>query len=311
MFGNIGSLMDVDHPVQSLRAEAGGFTSGFVAALGHDPGPLALAEHLVAAVDRGRRAWPDIGGIEAAFVAALGRSLRSDADLPGAIDGLHHEDLWLATAAVQGHASAVAEFDAQLVALRPVVAAAGADRPTIDDTLQIVRARLLTGSAERPATLSTYGGRGDLRSWLKVVVGREAVARCRHARRHASGLGTDLDVLIDPHDDPELACMRERYGAEFRVAFSEALAMLEARERNLLRYSLIEQLTIDEIGLVYRVHRSTAARWLVRIRERLSVCTRDALAVRLSIGTDELDGVIRLIGSRLDASISRHLRDPD
>ncbi|MCH9688106.1 MAG: sigma-70 family RNA polymerase sigma factor [Deltaproteobacteria bacterium] len=270
--------------------------------------PAFVAE-LQATIVRARERWPDVEGNTMEFVSALGRSLGGELEPSTGLDGLHVEDLWLATAAARGDAAAVSEVDAQLISLRPAVASSGADRTTVDEVIQRVRERLLVGSGASPAAIASYRGRGDLRSWLKVVVMREAAAWLRRARRDRTGTDDELQALVDPHADPELAWMRERYGTEFRASFAEALRGLEVTDRNLLRLYLIEQLTIDEIGALHRVHRSTAARWLVRIREQLSMRTRVLLAERLSIGLDELDTVIRVMGSRLDASIARHLED--
>ena len=75
----------------------------------------------------------------------------------------------------------------------------------------------------------------------------------------------------------------------------------------MLRYHLVEGLSIDEIGAIFRVHRSTAARWLVGIREGLF----DATAAR-SCGSSRsapryVDSVLRMIRSRLDASLATGL----
>lgn len=73
----------------------------------------------------------------------------------------------------------------------------------------------------------------------------------------------------------------------------------------------MERLGIDEIAGIYRVHRATAARWLARIRERLYTGTRTELMQRLAVDPREFDSVMRLIRSRLDASISAGLRADD
>jgi RNA polymerase sigma-70 factor (ECF subfamily) len=83
---------------------------------------------------------------------------------------------------------------------------------------------------------------------------------------------------------------------------------LARRDRTLLRYRYIDDLDIDAIGAVYRVHRATAARWLQRIRRELLEDTRARLAAKLAVKTDELDSILRFIGSQLDISIGSALR---
>jgi hypothetical protein len=58
---------------------------------------------------------------------------------------------------------------------------------------------------------------------------------------------------------------------------------------------------------MYRVHRATVARWLARGRDRLMRETRAALLSRLRLPGDEIDSILRLIGSRVDISIATAL----
>lgn len=60
-----------------------------------------------------------------------------------------------------------------------------------------------------------------------------------------------------------------------------AVAALAVRERALLRYSVVDGLTLDEIGAIYRAHKSSVSRWLTRARARLWQETRAALQTRL------------------------------
>ena len=51
------------------------------------------------------------------------------------------------------------------------------------------------------------------------------------------------------------------------------------------------------------MHRATAARWIIRVRQRLIEDTRARLLALLRVGDDELESVLRLIRSELDISI--------
>jgi len=103
--------------------------------------------------------------------------------------------------------------------------------------------------------------------------------------------------------DPLLAALKSRYRDEFRDAFAETAAVLTDRERTLLRYRFLDGLSIDEIGVLYRVHRATVARWLAATRETLFEGTRTRLMSRLAVSDSEVDSVLRLIDSQLDASL--------
>jgi hypothetical protein len=58
------------------------------------------------------------------------------------------------------------------------------------------------------------------------------------------------------------------------------------------------------------VHRATAARWIAKLVEKLLEDTRARLQVALDLDASELDSVLRLIQSCLDASIGRALSPP-
>jgi RNA polymerase sigma-70 factor (ECF subfamily) len=280
--------------------------AAFARGAGRDA-PPSVDEALGRALEAARVATPGVEAPAEEFARAIGAAVADDEDdLVAAIDKLQTDDLWLATAAAEGDSAAVAAIDDKLASLRPTLARMGATRSTIDELLQNIRVRLLAGTEDRPPRIRSFRGRGDLRSWLKVVAVRDAV-RALRSERDTGSAPDELDTLMDPSGDPELEAMRETYREAFRAAFAHALSQLSPRDRNVLRYHLVEGLTIDDLGALYRVHRATAARWLVRIREGLFTSTRAELMQRLRVSDHEIDSVIRMIRSRLDASIVGHL----
>ena len=102
------------------------------------------------------------------------------------------------------------------------------------------------------------------------------------------------------------------WGTEAPLAARLAMAVQQLRElapeqRNVLRMSLVEGLSVDELAPVFGVHRATAARLLQRARDAVSEGTKRRLTERLSLETSELESILRLVRSQLDLSISRHL----
>jgi RNA polymerase sigma-70 factor (ECF subfamily) len=265
----------------------------------------ALTEMLVIA----RAAWPMIDVAPAELGEAIGHATVDGADPAAAIRSLHVADLWLAIGCGAGDRVALAELERLLATLRPTLARMGATAAVIDELLQTHRTRLLSGTEDHPPRIRGYRGRGDLRSWLKVALVRDAVRALRRDD-HVSHDDDEVERLMDPQGDAELQAMKDAYRDRFRVAFAQALADLEPRDRNVLRYHLLDGLAIDDIGAIYRVHRATAARWLVKIREDLYERTRAELMRSLAVGPSEIDSVLRLIRSRLDASIARGLAEP-
>lgn len=253
---------------------------------------------------RARRAFPGVDLEEAAFAAHLERTQAGPPAAP--IPDLHIEDLYLAAACVARVPGAARAFDERYRGvIRAGVAQANLPEAIRQEVTQVVFEKLLVGRDGTPR-LAEYRGRGSLAAWARVVAVREALSRARRGQRE---IPTD-DWLIDLVPDgehPEVALLKQVYRREFKVAFEEALASLTSRQRNLLRYQLLERLSIDELGAVYGVHRATAARWLAATREALLGATRERLVGRLGISDDEFASVMRLIESRLDVSVHRFL----
>jgi RNA polymerase sigma-70 factor (ECF subfamily) len=113
-----------------------------------------------------------------------------------------------------------------------------------------------------------------------------------------------LDGLARDDGDPELLYLKKRYAEEFRIAFKAALVELEPREKNILRYLVVEGLQVEQIARFYGVHRVTASKWLQTVRQRLSKRTRHKLAQRLRVEPAQVDSIIRLVQSRLEISFT-------
>ena len=275
-----------------------------------------LDRRLWSLVAEGRAAWPDLPLDAKVLVEFVARHLTADL-AEAALDGLRPADLYLACACAQGSTAAIAAFDRDY--MREVEIALARMRiaaPRVADVKQLVRQRLFVGggTAGVPTSagkISEYGGRGDLRRWVRSVAVRTCLNDLRKGKREVL---VDDDHLIAQHaisqDDPEIEYMKRTYSNEFKAAFSEALTQLGPREQTLLRYHHVDGLNIDEIGAIYRVHRVTAFRWIEKAKEQLVKVTLDTLRTRLKLPADELDSVLRLIRSQIHLSIVRHLGGP-
>lgn len=83
------------------------------------------------------------------------------------------------------------------------------------------------------------------------------------------------------------------------------------RERNLLRQSVLDGLSIDALGELYSVHRSTVARWIERARKRLLELTAASLRDDLKLPTADLASMMRMSDSQLHVSLSRVFASDD
>lgn len=275
-----------------------------------------LDRRLWSIVDQGRAAWPELPVEPRIIVEFIARQVTDDlAD--AALDGLRPADLYLACACANHLPGALAAFDRDY--MREVDVALQRMRvgpPRLQDVKQLVRQRLFVGGGTAgqptsPGKIAEYGGRGDLRRWIRSVAVRTCLNELRKGKREVL---VDDEQLIAQHaltaDDPEVDYMKRTYASEFRAAFAEALGQLGGREQTLLRYHHVDGLNIDEIGAIYRIHRVTAFRWLEKAKEQLVKVTLETLRTRLKLPAHELHSVLRMIRSQVHLSLIRHLGGP-
>jgi RNA polymerase sigma-70 factor (ECF subfamily) len=284
-------------------------TDVFSAALGRtsldEPG---LEAWLANAVETARRAWPDLAVPTEVFVAHLATRLRDDDPPLETLAKMHVTDLYLACACARGDAAAITAFDARC--FRDVSSALRAmklDDALLDEVTQQLRVQLFVAHSDAVPDIALYRGVGELRLWVRTVGVRAAFRVLRRERRATGDAEATLLSIASEADDPELEQLKARSAADFKAAFLEAVAALGARERNLLRHHIVDGLTVEQVGRIYRVHRATAARWIAAARERLMRSTQRNLRARLELDAAQIASLVRLVRSQLDISICRVL----
>lgn len=286
-------------------------SAAFTEVRGETLEPIATEALMLAldqAVASARVAWPTIEVDLVSWIRALALVVPTPFDPARPLGPVQIADHYLAVACSNGDRAAVAACDAVLV--REAGFAANGTRIHVsirDEAMQIVREQLFAPRNGRPPAIRDYAARGPLRSWLRVAVSREMVRIAKAQNRSAP---LEEHLLVGFVEDPVLEELKGKYRAELANAFRAALAELPARERTLLRYQLIDGLSIDEIGAIFRVHRATAARWLAKLRDDLVEKTRSTMAIALGVDTEEAASIVRLVHSQLDISVIRHLGPP-
>ncbi|HSS02031.1 MAG TPA: sigma-70 family RNA polymerase sigma factor [Kofleriaceae bacterium] len=281
-----------------------------MAASGLEPAARAIiATAWQAMLDAARTAWPDVRVDPGQVIEFIVQRLAGP-DLAAALATAPAADLLLAAACAEQEPTAHAAFDAILAEVDAAGASTRSTRDLVDDVKQLLRVQLLVPKDGKPPGIIGYRGKGPLRGWVRITATRELI---RHQRKRAREAPSErpLDEAIGDASDPLLAQLKAEYRTEFASALREAIAELGPEDRMLLRQQIVDQLSIDEIGAAFGVHRATAARWLQRARGALVTATRGRLAARLKLSVDEVDSVIRLVQSQLDASVIRYLRDSD
>lgn len=299
--------MDAAAPLLTVLARALGREEG-------EPVAREAAERLLAITRAAAAAWPGVALDPTDLVVYLAERLDGHDSIDDAvarIERLHTSDLLLACAAAKGDRRAIAVFDEQLMAqVRQHVRRICRDGDDVDEVAQILRSRLLVQSGDEKPRILSYGGRGPLGGFLRVVAVR--VARDLHRGRAAS---VRSDAPADDEQapegpaplDPELAVMKAKYGHHFRLALDEALGALPDRERNILAMSVVDGLSTDAIGALYRVNGSTVRRWLTQARERVLADVRERLKVTLNIHSTEFESLMALVRSQIDLNLSQLL----
>ncbi len=254
---------------------------------------------------RGR--YPSVVVEDSVFARYLGERLKDSDGNAAAIASRATSDVYLACGCVAGDDKALSTLDSQVFSALP--AAMGRlklNSAAIEEAIQRARTKLLVGKEGR-GKLVDFSGTGDLRGWIKVIAIRDALRTARKEKREVS-LSDELEAALPAAAlDPELAYQRRLYGTEFKASFEAAVDELTARARTLLRQSIVYNSTVDQVAMVYQVHRATAARWIAKAREELATKTRAHLRDRLDISESQFHSIVRLIESQMDLSMERLL----
>jgi RNA polymerase sigma-70 factor (ECF subfamily) len=131
-------------------------------------------------------------------------------------------------------------------------------------------------------------------------------ARDRETKERASGADF-FEAIVASDDGAELALLKKSVAADLKTAIMGALGSLTNREKALLRYAYCDERNVDEIADVFRVHRATAARWVVKARERLVDETYARLKEKLGASNSEIRSIVRLGMGVIDTTFAKHL----
>ena len=214
------------------------------------------------------------------------------------------EELFLAWACSRADANALRHLEARYFSqLSAAISRVDRSPEFIEDVLQQLREKLLIGASPR---IGTYEGVGPLISWLRAAAVRTALNARRPLAKETTE-DTALEELPLGGPDPELAIIRSQHRAVFSEAFKSALGELSTRERNVLRLQGLDGLSLEKIGEVYGVNKSTVSRWLARVHEVLLEKTRTELSQRLALDQGQLDSLFRAMRSNLELSVARLL----
>lgn len=269
-------------------------------------------ESALKALDRaGRAAWPMIPLDAEAFVTHVADSVRTQPDVGEALAALRGTDLFLSCACARGIPIALEEFDrVQLSNVTAWVKRIDSSPAFADEVVQTMREMFLIPAHGGKNRIGEYSGRGALESWVRVVAVRTALRIHREQRRTLSSVEPERHSELAGTVDPELDYLKMRYRGAYEAALKAALASLPDRDALLLKLHYLDGLSIDRIGVLYGIHRSTVARWRTRVRHSVLESTREQLQRRISLTQSEFDSIVRLVRSQIAVSIRTALGSP-
>jgi RNA polymerase sigma-70 factor (ECF subfamily) len=244
-----------------------------------------------------RAEWPDVRYERRRFEAVL-----TGRDVPR-----HVEDFYLASACAAGDPAALAAFERHhLAQIASLIARIDGSAAFAGEVRQLVSERLLVGSGAHRPTISEYRGTGPLGGWVRTIAVR--VARDLKRARRTATLDSRRVARAAADDNPELELVRRRDGRQLELAFRSVLSELGPRERNVLRWYFVDGMTVEAIGKLCGLNKSTITRRLAECRRQILSGIRDQLRDRLGIDADEVEGLVGLLRSRLDVSLRTLLR---
>lgn len=230
------------------------------------------------------------------------------------------EDLCLAVACAKGDEAAwedfFREYRGYMVNMaRGMTQDAGAAEQLADSTFAELYG-LRESSGARVSKFSFYSGRGSLRGWLRAVVYQLSADSHRQTSRFVqTEEPEDMDRLVRA-DAParvpsgEIAFIRDRYRAAVSDALRGAIGDLEPRERLLLAYYYYDELTLREIGRMFKVHEATISRWLTKVQKKIRKLVEKRLSRDHHFNRREVSEAIELAAEQMDINVREYLFEP-
>jgi RNA polymerase sigma-70 factor (ECF subfamily) len=268
--------------------------------------PTALAEvpmtTIGEALAKGSHRYPGVVlpvGLFAEHIAAIGATGSDVED--------RAEDIFLACACAATHPQAMVHFERQyLTNIQSLVPRVDLSADQWKELRQRIRLRLFVGTNPR---ILQYAGHGALGAWLRLVAIRIAFDLLKEQGPDLDG-DDFLDNVVATFECPELAAARKQDLSIFRCAVEKSILNLGPREKTLLRLHFLDGLSMDAIGAIYKVHRSTVMRWLMSIRRNVLGSVGRRLAKKLGDDTAVLQSFMRVFYDDLfDLSVTRLFRN--
>ena len=252
------------------------------------------------ALAAGRAAWPGVNLSKRDLAAFL-----AIGDIAADAVRQNGADLFLAAGCEAMIPQALACFESKFVSqvdryLRRMHLSAD----QVDEVRQRLRIRMIGPEGK----IGSYTGAAPLDRWLRLACVRLALDVIEsEGRTLYPDRGDEILRRVAGSDNPEFNAIRARYAGLVQEELRRAIEQLSGRDKTILRLHFVEGVNIEGIGEIYRVHRATAARWIVAIRTRLLEDLRQRLNVKTGATPSEFSSLIACVNHELALSLTRLL----
>ena len=264
-----------------------------------------IAPDLTARVAAAAADWPTLMAHPTALTEGL-TLLALQHQLP--LEAVDAAEVYLFVAWQHNGDAAIAAFTAKHRNLiRSVATRLGLNQNDCNDIESVLMQRLFVGDGTQPGRFASYVGRGQLGGLVRVAATRLALTMVANKDRNAVEL-----PAASPVDERGTAdkLAKVELQALLRLALEQSAGALVERQRAILRMHYVKQASIDDIAAVYRVHRATAARWLLDARAVLVETAREKFLLGAALQQQDLVEVASLLESQLSMTWSRLFIEP-
>jgi RNA polymerase sigma-70 factor len=279
-----------------------------------------LQDALLSAWSTARVAWLHVELAAPIFAQHLAERWPRDQAPDLRFSALNTGDLYLAAACLHRCPNAVASFEAAYLSQLPSILSTLRLTPAmVADVGQELARRLFTAPEDELPKIAEYAGRGALLMWVRAAALRLALNQLDNAAVRKQAADVDVDKLLDTgrannnaeRTGPDLAFIKNHDRALVRECLQSVLGALSKEHRTLLRLYFLDGLTVEEIGKIYKLNKSTVSRRLTEVRRLLGSQMRQELARRLKLRPSEIDSLVDLVCSQLNLSLPGLLRTSD
>jgi RNA polymerase sigma-70 factor len=241
--------------------------------------------------------WPNFPSPAESFMRFIAQSLVPGRDSADHLNTLQVSDLYLAYLCTRSDQKEQAIFVFKKRVLPELIrflSRLNYSTAQIEQIKAHLLERLFVGHADKEPLIEQYIGRCTLSEWLCVIACRAARRFELHAREQQGGEESKekQDLLKQVFKEPLL------------VALKEAFQSLSYRQRAILQYHYLDQLTVDQIAQIYKVERVSVSLWLSEARSKVRACLRRYFVEQFDLSPVESDRLIRLFNDQPRVSLS-------